>query len=329
MGTIRLLRRLLDRDVIERYWWLARRRKPVGTLKRPCPVCKQPMREISIPERPDCPPLDICKYCQLFWFDPKEYQTLPASDLMMLEEKKQRDLLLSRARAQREESMAPHEVQTGHQWPFVFLRFPVETYSPRLRSYPWVTWYISAIIVSVGVFSLIDHWEMIKTFGMIPDRIWEYGGLTMISSFFIHGDPFHLIGNVYYLVVFGDNVEDFLGRWAYGLLLLLSTIAGNLLHYALDPASTVPCIGASGGISGVIGFYACRFPRAKVFILPLHMPVWTAFVLWLGFQTMIAFLQMKNLSDISALAHLGGTAVGVLFVLAEEGLSHCREIMVK
>ena len=82
-----------------------------------------------------------------------------------------------------------------------------------------------------------------------------------MTSFFIHGSLLHLVGNVYFLMVFGDNVENDIGRWRYAALLLAATLAGGFLHIALDVRPLIPCVGASGGIAGVLTYYALRFPR--------------------------------------------------------------------
>ena len=101
-----------------------------------------------------------------------------------------------------------------------------------------------------------------------------------------------MLGNLYFLVLFGNHVEDYLGKTRFLLLILVSTVTGDLLHVMAQPNSTVPCVGASGGISGVIAFYALEFPRARLgFLLRywwrfqwFQLPAWGAFVLWILLQ---------------------------------------------
>src|SRR4030095_6138117 len=107
----------------------------------------------------------------------------------------------------------------------------------------------------------------VQAFGFIPTEAWRYGGLTILTSFFLHGSILHLIGNLYFFLIFGDDVEDYLGRWRYVLVILTATVLGDIVHLLANANSTVPAIGASGGISGVIVFYALQFPRARVGIL--------------------------------------------------------------
>ncbi|MGV3756672.1 MAG: rhomboid family intramembrane serine protease, partial [Verrucomicrobiota bacterium] len=158
-------------------------------------------------------------------------------------------------------------------------------------------------------------------FGMIPDQIGRLGGLTMVTSFFLHGSWSHLLGNLYFLYVFGDNVENRIGWRRMLILVFVATIAGDLLHAAADSRSSVPCIGASGGISGVLAFYALAFPDKKISIfwasrytMPrwIEMSAWTAFGLWIAMQTLIVMQQLAGLGRVSALAHLGGVMAGAV-----------------
>ncbi|MHC4677439.1 MAG: rhomboid family intramembrane serine protease, partial [Planctomycetota bacterium] len=108
---------------------------------------------------------------------------------------------------------------------------------------------------------------MVTNWGLVPAELGRRFGLTFVTSFFLHGGLVHLFGNLYYLVVFGDNSEDVLGRGRYLLLIAAATIVGDIAHIVSDPGSTTPCIGASGGISGVLAYYCLRFPKASVGIV--------------------------------------------------------------
>jgi membrane associated rhomboid family serine protease len=110
-----------------------------------------------------------------------------------------------------------------------------------------------------------------------------------------------------------------LGYGRFLVLLLLATLAGDCLHAAADPRSTIPCVGASGGISGVLVFYALKFPHARLGFFWrlrwLHLPAWGALVLWLLWQSVGVLQQVSGIGNVSAIAHLGGAAVGLLFWL--------------
>jgi len=121
-------------------------------------------------------------------------------------------------------------------------------------------------------------------------------------------------------------VEDWLGKGRFLLLLLLATLAGDVAHTLLDPNSTVPCIGASGGISGIIAFYAFKFPRVRLGLLLriyvrfiwINLPAYAFFLIWMAMQFFGSLSQRANLSNVSSVAHLGGAAVGVAYWLATD-----------
>ena len=286
---------------------------------RTCPFCLQPMRRFHSP----APPLelDACKLCGAVWFDPQEFEAVPEGAVESVDELRLRGA----------EALAIHKVQMLKdreadtdlpelEWKLVpaLFGFPVESDVAPVSRTPWFTWSLALLIalVSIAAFPHLD--TAVSTFGFIPAEAWRYGGLTLITSFFLHAGVFHLVGNLYFLLVFGDNVEDYLGRWRYGLLVLASTLTGDLVHLALQSGSTTPCIGASGGIAGVIVFYALQFPRARLGFLFryflyfrwIRMPAWVALVLWVLMQVFGVYMQLSGFSNVAATAHLGGAAVG-------------------
>jgi len=236
------------------------------------------------------------------WFDAREYEVLAETEVQTQEP----EALLDRK----------------WKWAPALFGMPVERESSLLLSKPWLTWTLASLVAVVSVGALFDAEMAVQQFGLIPAQLWRLGGLTFLTSFFVHGGLYHLIVNLYYLFVFGDNVEDYLGRGRYILLLLLATTTGDLLHIGFDPQSTVPVIGASGGISGVVAFYGLQFPRARVVVLvrwlffyPLRIRARVALLLWILLQLMGAWQQMAGFSNISSLAHLGGAGMGLLFWL--------------
>src|SRR5438132_13796115 len=125
---------------------------------------------------------------------------------------------------------------------------------------------------------------------------------------------------MYFVRVFGDDVEKFLGPLRYIALIAIAAFVGDLVHIASAPNSAIPCIGASGGIAGVITFYALAFPQAKIGFLWryffyfrwVRLPAWFVFVLWIFCQIIGAYVQQCRMSSVSSFAHLGGAAVGVI-----------------
>ena len=160
-------------------------------------------------------------------------------------------------------------------------------------------------------------------FGLIPWQAWRYGGLTLVTSFFLHGSAPHLAVSLYFLLAFGDDVEEYLGPVRFLLLLMLATVAGGLLHSLPYSASSTPLIGAGGGVTGLLTFYGLQFPRARIGFL-LRIPViwflrwvnvraWVGVLIWLVLQAIGAVRQSGALTQVSLWAHLGGAGMGFLF----------------
>ncbi len=147
--------------------------------------------------------------------------------------------------------------------------------------------------------------------------------LTMLTCIFLHGGWMHFIGNMWFLYIFGDNVEDRFGHVGYALFYLGCGIAASLAHYFSGPNSTLPTIGASGAIAGVMGAYFVSYPRATVLtLLPLFI-IWEMLVLpaplFLGFWFLIQFLQGSRSmgaeeAGVAWWAHIGGFVVGAATV---------------
>ena len=157
------------------------------------------------------------------------------------------------------------------------------------------------------------------------DSILE-NNVTLISALFIHGGWLHLFGNMWYLWIFGDNVEERLGHFRFFLFYILCGIAGNLAHIFMNTGSSIPAIGASGCIAGVLGAYFIMFPLAKIVtVLPILI-FWTiaeirAFFflgIWFAIQFLNGFFVLpasKNAFGIAWWAHIGGFIGGIVFLL--------------
>ena len=151
-----------------------------------------------------------------------------------------------------------------------------------------------------------------------PDLVVVPESLTYVSYAFLHGDIFHLGGNMLFLWVFGDNVEDALGHVKFLIFYLLCAIAGALFHGLLAPLSQVPLIGASGAIAGVVAAYLILHPRVKIWILafgriPLRIPAYITLVLWILFQFLMFGAGGED--QISWACHIGGIIAGAVLVL--------------
>lgn len=142
--------------------------------------------------------------------------------------------------------------------------------------------------------------------------------LTPLTSIFLHGGFIHLIGNMLFLQVFGDNVEDAFGHLRYALFYLVCGVCGAMAHAVMGPESQQPLIGASGAVAGIIGAYLVLHPRAQIWglvlnVLPLRIPAALALTAWIAFQLYHAFARDEAATG--WWAHVGGFAAGVLLVL--------------
>ncbi|MCU0832512.1 MAG: rhomboid family intramembrane serine protease [Rhizobiaceae bacterium] len=141
--------------------------------------------------------------------------------------------------------------------------------------------------------------------------------LTLVSYAFLHGDIFHLGGNMLFLWVFGDNVEDAMGHFRFLIFYLLCAAAAALFHGAMDLGSDIPLIGASGAVAGVLAAYLVLHPKVKIWVLafariPIRLPAWIVLLLWIAFQFVMLFAMPED--AISWAAHVGGIIAGIVLV---------------
>ena len=207
--------------------------------------------------------------------------------------------------------------------------FPLRDDVPS-RHFPLVT--VSIVVVNVVVFLLQvlagpAASSIAELFGIVPARVttqWQNPLvlLTFFSSMYLHGGWAHLIGNIWYLWIFGDNVEDRMGRGRFFIFYTLCGLVAGLLQIVAAPRSTIPMIGASGAIAGVLGAYLLLYPRARVSTLvPLFFfirIVWLPAIVVLGSWFVIQLLNglaalnvVVQTGGVAWWAHIGGFVVGM------------------
>jgi membrane associated rhomboid family serine protease len=198
-------------------------------------------------------------------------------------------------------------------WLFMFLTgLPVETWQPRARR-PLAVIVIAVLCCALFGLQLVGPADqpLVAMFGLHPGRLWQGDWLPLVTYMFLHGGLPHLLGNLYFLWIFGDNVEDRLGSGRFLLLYLIAGVGAGLLHCLLSSEPGVPVVGASGAISGVMAAYALLFPQARLVSLILVFQVrWkttTYLFLWLGLQVMGALLGS---GQVAWWAHIGGFLIG-------------------
>ena len=328
--TVELLRRTFTPESINPLWLHAMRGEGSGGLL--CPSCRQPMLEVALSDSAKVN-VDVCRHCHFVWFDAHEIDSLTAQPIPPkppeLPQAAREQLALAKVQQLAEEARGSDwdSAPPDEPWKYIagFFGLPVELDEPAQTSTPWATWLLIAAIVAASGAAFADLREIVQRFGLIPAEAARLHGLTFVTSFFLHAGVVHLIGNMYFLLGAGDNVEEFVGRFRYLGLIALAAFVGDLAHIALDPQSRVPCIGASGGIAGVMVFYALQFPRVRLGFLMrwgfvwfrwIRLPAWFALVVWIIFQLLAAWQQKAGISSVSAMAHLGGAAVGFVLWLA-------------
>ena len=201
--------------------------------------------------------------------------------------------------------------------------------------WPIITWAIIAACILVFFYqvSLTDRQEIafLYGYGAVPALIMGSIALptslealppklTLLSSVFLHGGWFHIAGNMLFLWIFGDNVEDRMGILRFTIFYLLCGVAASMSHVLVSPEDTAPLIGASGAIAGVMAAYLLMFPHAKVrvimviliFIRWIHLPAFVVLISWLMLQVFAAPSSLSAEGGTAYFAHLGGFIAGLI-----------------
>ena len=141
---------------------------------------------------------------------------------------------------------------------------------------------------------------------------------NFLSSMFMHGDIMHIFGNMLFLWIFGDNLENLLGHIRFAVFYIVCGFAAALAQIVMEPSSAIPMLGASGAISGVLGGYLLLFPqrqvRAIIFNFLTTVPAFVALGLWIGYQILLGFLAPAGQGGVAYAAHIGGFIAGVVLV---------------
>jgi membrane associated rhomboid family serine protease len=214
--------------------------------------------------------------------------------------------------------------------------FPLYDDTPRYST-PYINFFLLALNTLVFVFEVTltpkGLNQFITVFGTVPAHVTAfvhgYRGIDAISAFvpvvtsmFIHASWGHLIFNMWALYIFGDNIEDYLGHFRYLIFYLVTGLAASLLHIVMNPTSTLPSVGASGAIAGVMGAYFILYPSARVltwvfFIVFVWLPAWVVLGFWFvgqflsGAATSIAYTSQTSGGGIAFWAHVGGFVTGL------------------
>ena len=212
--------------------------------------------------------------------------------------------------------------------------FPYKDDNPRILI-PYVTYGIIAINILVfviqfnlGISNQMAEENFIYSFGFIPAN---FSFNTIFTSMFLHGGFSHIMGNMWFLWVFGDNVEGVLGHVKYALFYILCGVAATISQLLINPASTIPMVGASGAIAGVLGMYMIRFPKANVHVFAFIIIFFTTFripaLFVLGFWFFnqltngLGSLGFNTTGGVAWFAHIGGFIAGIML---NQAFKHIR-----
>ncbi len=207
--------------------------------------------------------------------------------------------------------------------------FPIRDHNPSTRT-PFVTYALMAVNIAVflSYADLMRDPRAINAFfydwAMIPVLVSKTGTYeTLFTSMFLHGGWMHLAGNMLFLWIFGDNMEDEMGHAGFLAFYLLGGLGAGLAHLASAPMSQVPTVGASGAIAAVMGGYLLLFPKAKVdvliiiifYIRIIAIPAFIMLGLWFGFQILNGVTADLSGGGVAYWAHAGGFLAGIVLTL--------------
>lgn len=203
--------------------------------------------------------------------------------------------------------------------------FPIRDHNPAERM-PFVTYALMAVNILIGLLSFGLDTPALNQFyydyALFPGRLMAGDNpFALISSMFLHGGFMHLAGNMLFLFIFGDNMEDQMGHVPFLLFYLASGIAAGMAQVVADSGSMIPMVGASGAIAGVMGGYLLLFPKARVdillilivFIRTFPVPAWIMLGLWFAMQLLGGFGTPADEGGVAYWAHAGGFVAGLLF----------------
>ncbi len=214
---------------------------------------------------------------------------------------------------------------------------PLRDDQPRYST-PYITYFLIGLNLLIFLFEAALEPDGLKNlvyqFGVVPAHLTaslagspKYPLISVLlpffTSMFLHGSWMHVIGNMWFLHIFGDNVEDYLGHFKYLVFYLLTGVLAMTAQVAIDPASRVPTLGASGAIAGVLGAYFILYPRARVmtwfFVFFIYVPAWIMLGYWFALQflsgaaTSLVY-EGRSVGGVAFWAHVGGFIAGAVLI---------------
>lgn len=206
--------------------------------------------------------------------------------------------------------------------------FPIRDHNPSEK-----TPYITYILIAANVVIFLMYWPLFSDeralfrfwldWALIPENVSDGRGLHgLFTSMFLHGGFWHLGGNMLFLWIYGDNLEEDLGHFGFLAFYITCGIGAGLVHVMAEPSSVVPTVGASGAIAGVMGAYLLMYPKAKIDVLFIFVvffkiwPIraWIILGLWFALQLFGGFNTSPGGAGIAYWAHIGGFVIGAILI---------------
>ncbi|PIE09491.1 MAG: rhomboid family intramembrane serine protease [Rhodobacterales bacterium] len=207
--------------------------------------------------------------------------------------------------------------------------FPIRDHNPAERT-PYVTWALIAINIAIwlGTLGISTNEAALSSFyddyALLPAQLMNgENPMALVTSAFLHGSFMHLAGNMLFLWIYGDNMEDQMGHGGFLLFYLACGVGAGLAQVAASPGSQVPMVGASGAIAGVMGGYLLMFPKARVDILLIliiifrtfSLPAWILLGLWFALQLFGGIGADPEMGGVAYWAHAGGFVLGIVLTV--------------
>lgn len=253
--------------------------------------------------------VDVCPVCMGMWLDAWEAARISQSTQKLVADTS---------------AIPLQERKTGAGW-YLFMLFsflPVEEYNPVRKKRVVVLALIAACAAVYALeISVRDQIAFLLTYGMVPKDVMNGVNVhSLVTHIFMHASVAHLLGNMWMLYTFGDNIEDRVGRVRFTFLFLLFGAMGGLLQLGLTLGSDVPLVGASGAIAGLFGAYVVLFPKVKLFtvlaFIRFKVPAWIYFGLWMLMNVVLGYVSLQKPGEAAGVAwwaHIGGFVAGALW----------------
>jgi len=212
--------------------------------------------------------------------------------------------------------------------------FPIKDDQPRYST-PYVNWFLIVLNLLIFLFEVqlnrTDQKQLFNQFALVPAHVWNprYNFIQTVVPFFtamfLHEGWEHVLGNMWFLFIFGDNIEDYLGHFKYLTFYLLAGLFADAAQISIYPQSHIGMVGASGAIAGVLGAYFLLYPRARVltwfFVFVFYLPAWIVLGEWFVIQFFsgaemlsVAARSGRDVGGVAFWAHVGGFVAGMVLI---------------